>query len=145
MSLRRLETGSHASNIAEFYADTPVERFEAGYPSNGGRLPRAGWYVRPYCHPMCCRPDGPFPTRAAAARWAQAMARAMKGRRPRAEQRIGREADALFRLAGGKRQFFSSLGAYHLRMATLRPWRGLPFEEANVLWRLEAEGDNEHA
>lgn len=28
-----------------------------------GKVTETGWYVHPYCHPGCCRPDGPFATR----------------------------------------------------------------------------------
>ena len=27
----------------------------------GGPVTETGYYIIPFCHPSCCRPDGPFP------------------------------------------------------------------------------------
>ena len=35
----------------------------------GGPVRRAGYYVMPFCDPMCCRPYGPFEDRAVARAW----------------------------------------------------------------------------
>jgi hypothetical protein len=37
----------------------------------GGPAREAGFYVIPYCNPMCCRPAGPFITAAVALAWAR--------------------------------------------------------------------------
>lgn len=35
----------------------------------GGPIHMAGYYLDPFCHPMCCRPVGPFKTEQDAAIW----------------------------------------------------------------------------
>ena len=44
---------------------------DIGETVNGGPIIEQGWYVDPYCHPMFCRPEGPFPTEGAARKWAR--------------------------------------------------------------------------
>jgi hypothetical protein len=117
---------------------------DRGYLFQEGRLPRGGWYVHPFCHRSCCRSDGPFATRAEAARWATALARAMLGDRPRAKERLWRESDALYLRAGGKRWFASNLNAYRTRMGRLRFERRRAEREA-LSWREDAEGDSQGA
>jgi hypothetical protein len=39
----------------------------------GGKIQQAGFYVMPFCHPMCCRPDGPFRTKSAALAWSRSL------------------------------------------------------------------------
>lgn len=41
---------------------------EAADEFYGGPVTQAGWYIYPYCEPMCCRPEGPFATREEALR-----------------------------------------------------------------------------
>ncbi len=62
---------AHRYELNRWYADPPVVYRNAGDDDvNGGPITESGWYVDPYCHPMCCRPDGPFSTADEARDWA---------------------------------------------------------------------------
>ncbi len=70
--LRQLEAETfHRHETLRFFADPPIVWRNAGDTDvNGGPITESGWYVDPYCHPMCCRPDGPFSTSDDARNWA---------------------------------------------------------------------------
>ncbi len=62
---------AHRRQLQSWYADPPVVLRTSGDTDvNGGPITETGWYVDPYCHPMCCRPDGPFVTYEQARDWA---------------------------------------------------------------------------
>lgn len=54
------------SRVLPYLWDPPIYWYdvgEAGDEIYGGPVTQAGWYIHPYCDPMCCRPEGPFATR----------------------------------------------------------------------------------
>ena len=62
---------SHHQVLQRWYADPPVLLRTSGDTDvNGGPITETGWYADPYCHPMCCRPEGPFATYDLACDWA---------------------------------------------------------------------------
>ena len=62
---------SAVSDVHFWFADPPVYFRKAGDTDvRDGPITEDGWYVDPYCHPMCCRPDGPFTTEEEAREWA---------------------------------------------------------------------------
>jgi hypothetical protein len=82
-----------------WYAAEPVCWRPARGRLADGPLPAAGWYVDPYCDPLCCLPDGPFPTEAAARAWSRDLAAALGASDSTQAARLGADADALYEAA----------------------------------------------
>jgi hypothetical protein len=80
---------------AAWFASHPIEFYEEGEIVAEGPIRVAGWYVDPYCHPLCCPPDGPFPARQAAEGWCNALAEALLCGDEAAERALYDEAKAL--------------------------------------------------
>ncbi|WP_149535259.1 hypothetical protein [Siccirubricoccus phaeus] len=64
-------------DLAAWFAAQPVEFYPKGEGVADGPIRVAGWYVDPYCHPLCCPPYGPFRTEAAARDWSQRLGTAI--------------------------------------------------------------------
>ncbi len=61
---------AHRRELQRFYAEPPaVWRMVGDGDVNGGPITESGWYVDPYCDPLCCRPFGPFRTLEDACAW----------------------------------------------------------------------------
>lgn len=59
-------TAGTCVDLLSYLWDPGVYWYDVGDGENeicGGPITEAGWYIHPYCHPMCCRPEGPFATR----------------------------------------------------------------------------------
>ena len=80
---------------AAWFAWRPVAFYAEGKAVSGGPIRVAGWYVDPYCHPLCCPPYGPFPARQAAEGWCNALADALLRGDEAAERALYDEAKAL--------------------------------------------------
>ena len=59
-------TAGAGSRVLPYLWDPPIYCYDVGEAGDelcGGPVTEAGWYVHPYCDPMCGRPEGPFATR----------------------------------------------------------------------------------
>lgn len=51
------------SEIDDYLADPYIAYHKSGDCAGewiGGEATRSGFYIYPFCDPMCCRPEGPF-------------------------------------------------------------------------------------
>lgn len=66
---------SGMDDAAEYYSDPTIRFFLEGEEADewvDGPVKEAGYYIMPWCTPMCCRPWGPFPDQVTAREWSRA-------------------------------------------------------------------------
>jgi hypothetical protein len=55
--------------LRAYYLNPVVREYEPDASVCGPAITKTGWFVLPYCDPLCCPPHGPFDTMEAARRW----------------------------------------------------------------------------
>jgi len=59
----------------EYFWNPSIEFLEKGDGDGeivDGPIEESGFYIHAFCHPMCCRPHGPFPDEESALEWSRA-------------------------------------------------------------------------
>jgi hypothetical protein len=91
----------------------------------GGPAREAGFYIMPFCDPMCCRPAGPFITAAVALAWARQEVERYNpnaGRSPGAPSTPGRGSGFLSVATVEASGAVSCLGSKETRQTPKRLW-----------------------
>ncbi|WP_328798947.1 NAD(P)H-binding protein [Rhodovarius lipocyclicus] len=69
---------TYSREVIEWFLNAQATYYERGDRVADGPIRCEGFYVDPFCDPGCCRPCGPFPTKAAALEWSRRTGEAMR-------------------------------------------------------------------